>query len=58
MFIQKLIHIVQSQFVRQMAGAMAGALIALAVYTAYTGAQDAVRAYLAAPESEAGDIAR
>lgn len=46
MFTQKLIRIAQSRFVRQMAGAMAGALIALSVYTAYDAAHDAIRAHL------------
>lgn len=42
----------QIQFVRQITGAGVGALAALAVYTVYTEAHDAVRAYLVPPGAD------
>lgn len=42
----------QIQFVRQLTGAGVGALAALAVYTVYTEAHDAVRAYLVPPGAD------
>lgn len=47
-----LTRILRLPFVRQLFGAAAGALIALAAYTAYRGAQDAVRAYLIPPGAD------